>query len=111
MKSERRVAIPNFASGDLQELDERVKSMMEKTTKQKPNGTKMAYVYICSLCGKEGQGIAIRDHIESNHLEGVSIPCNFCEKTFRSRHMLANHTRKSHKDCKDNVAFISSSIF
>ena len=91
MNSERRVAIPNFASGDLQELDERVKSMMEKTTKQIPNGTKMAYVYICSLCGKEGQGIAIRDHIESNHLDGVSLPCNVCEKTFRSRMILRKH--------------------
>ena len=91
MNKERRVTIQNFESRNLQELDERVKSMMEKTTKQKQNGTKMAYVYICSLCGKEGQGIAIRDHIESNHLDGVSLPCNVCEKTFRSRMILRKH--------------------
>ena len=30
--NERRIAIPNFVSGDLQELDEKVKSMMEKST-------------------------------------------------------------------------------
>ena len=92
MKNERRIAIPNFVSGDLQELDEKVKSMMEKTTKQIPNGAqKMAYVYICKVCGKEGQGIAIRDHIEGNHLEGVSLPCNVCGKVYRSRASLRKH--------------------
>ena len=91
MNNERRVAIPNFVSGDLQELDEKVKSMMEKTNKQMPSGTKMAYVYICNVCGKEGAGIAIRDHIEAKHLEGVSLPCNLCEKTFRSRIVLRRH--------------------
>ena len=91
MNNERRVANQNVVSGDLQELDEKVKSLMEKTTKQMPNGTKMAYVYICSVCGKEGQGIAIRDHIEANHLEGVSLPCNLCEKTFRSRMIMRKH--------------------
>ena len=91
MNNERRVAIPNFVSGDLQELDEKVKSMMEKTNKQMPSGTKMAYVYICNVCGKEGAGIAIRDHIEAKHLEGVSLPCNHCEKTFRSRIVLRRH--------------------
>ena len=91
MNNERRVAVPNFVSGDLQELDEKVKSMMEKTNKQMPSGTKMAYVYICNVCGKEGAGIAIRDHIEAKHLEGVSLPCNHCEKTFRSRIVLRRH--------------------
>ena len=89
--NERRIAIPNFVSGDLQELDEKVKSLMEKTTKQIPNGTSHAYVYICKVCGKEGQGIAIRDHIEGNHLEGVSLPCNVCGKVFRSRCSLRKH--------------------
>ena len=91
IKNERRIAIPNFVSGDLQELDEKVKSMMEKTTNQVRSGTKMAYVYICTVCGKEGQGIAIRDHIEANHLEGVSLPCNVCGKFFRSRSSLRKH--------------------
>ena len=91
LNNERRLAIPNVLSGDLQELDEKVKSMMEKTNKQMPSGTKMAYVYICNVCGKEGAGIAIRDHIEAKHLEGVSLPCNHCEKTFRSRMVLRRH--------------------
>ena len=30
---------------------------------------------ICKMCGKEGVGIAIRDHIEANHLDGIALPC------------------------------------
>ena len=89
MNNERRVAIPNFLSGDLKELDEKVKSMMEKSQNLIPSGKKRAD--ICKVCGKEGEGIAIRDHIEANHLEGVSLPCNVCEKAFRSRMMLRKH--------------------
>ena len=87
--AERRVAIPNDLSGDLKELDEKVKSMMEKSQNRTSDGTKMAN--ICKVCGKEGQWVAIRDHIEANHLEGVSLPCNVCERTFRSRMILRKH--------------------
>ena len=52
MSIERRIAIPNFVSGDLQELDEKVKSMMEKSQNRTSDGTKMAK--ICKVCGKEG---------------------------------------------------------
>ena len=86
---ERRIAIPNFVSGDLKELDEKVKSLMEKSQNILPNRGRRAD--ICKVCGKEGEGIAIRDHIEANHLEGVSLPCNVCEKTFRSRIILRRH--------------------
>ena len=92
MNHERRIAISNFVSGDLQELDEKVKSMMEKSQNMAPNGRERAK--ICKICGKEGYGIAIRDHIEANHLEGVSLPCNGCGKDFRSRNNLRRHTCK-----------------
>ena len=89
MKNERRIAIPNFVSGDLQELDIKVKSMMETSQNLIPSGERKAK--ICKVCGKEGAGIAIRDHIEANHLEGVSLPCNVCQKAFRSRMILRKH--------------------
>ena len=78
---EQRISIQNFVTGDLQELDEKVKSMMEKSQNLDPSGKGRAR--ICRVCGKEGQSMTIRDHIESNHLEGVTLPCNICEKTFR----------------------------
>ena len=39
------IAIPNFVTGDLEELDEKVKSMMEMSQNVLPNGGK--------ICGKE----------------------------------------------------------
>ena len=89
MDIERRMAIPNLVSGDLQELDLKVKSMMETSQNLIPSGERKAK--ICKVCGKEGAGIAIRDHIEANHLEGVTLPCNACDKTFRSRTTLRRH--------------------
>ena len=47
----------------------------------------------CKVCGKEGMGSAIKDHIEANHIEGIVLPCNLCEKTFRSRKTLREHKR------------------
>ena len=77
--NENRIVVQNFESGNfLQELDEKVKSMMEKGENISSDGK--AKTKICKLCGKEGQSVAIRDHIEANHLEGVSLPCNLCEK-------------------------------
>ena len=88
---ERRLMIPNHASGDLQELDERVKSMMERSQSWIKNASRRVGANICKICGKEGAGIAIRDHIEANHLEGISLPCNICGKICRSRMLLRKH--------------------
>jgi len=82
----------NSSENLLAELDEKVKSMMEKSQNiiSLGNGqTRRASV--CKVCGKEGQIVAIRDHIEANHLEGIILPCNFCAKTFRSRSYLRRH--------------------
>ena len=89
------VAIPNNFSNDFKELDEKVNSMMKKSENLLPNGQRKAH--ICKVCGKEGMGNDIKKHIEANHLEGVSIPCNFCERTFRSRKSLREHNIKYHK--------------
>ena len=85
----------NYSATDLGELDEKVKSMMEKGHNSLPNRSEKASV--CKVCGKEGQWVAIRDHIEANHLEGISLPCNNCGKIFRSRLQLRKHR------CENNV--------
>ena len=82
---------------DVEKLDEKVKSMMTKSDNSISNGrqgfTKAA---ICTVCGKEGIATNIRNHIEANHLAGISIPCNVCETLFRSRDALGKHSRKHH---------------
>ena len=81
----------------MQELDEKVKSMIEKSEKKMPVGKQFHRVCLCKVCGKEGQYVAIRDHIEAKHLEGVSLACNQCEKRFRSRASLRMHKSVIHK--------------
>ena len=85
----------DYNATDLGELDEKVKSMMEKGHNTLPNRSEKASV--CKVCGKEGQWVAIRDHIEANHLEGISLPCNICGKIFKSRLQLRKHR------CENNV--------
>ena len=82
------LALPTYFSGDLEELEERVKSMMEKSQNKLPDGRKAD---VCKVCGKEDKTTNIKDHIEANHLEGIAIPCNLCNKTFRSRNGLRRH--------------------
>ena len=89
------VALPSGFSGDLRELDEKVKSMMEKTQSKTEVGGRM--LIVCKVCGKEGQHTQIRNHIEANHIEGTSIPCVHCEKTFRSRKAQECHKYNYHK--------------
>ena len=100
------VAISNQSSTDLQTLDEKVKSMMEKGQKmiivgKQVNGTPIqATSFICKVCGKEGPRVTIRDHIEANHLEGICITCDICDKTFTSRNTMSSHKSKVHRQIK-----------
>jgi len=77
---------------NVQDLDEQVNSMISRS-QNKVNGQQSRLAFTCTVCGKEGQNGSIKDHIEANHLEGVSIPCTSCEKTFRSRNALRQHIR------------------
>ena len=90
--SERSVALTTDKfSGGLKELDEKIKSMWKLTKKDGHSN------YICQICGKECRvNSQIRDHIEVNHIEGISHPCNICEKTFRSRGILWMHIHRKH---------------
>ena len=102
IKPSRELVISNQSGTDLQALDEKVKSMMEKGQRIIPNrekdrnGTQQPS-YICKVCGKEGRSKDIRDHIESNHLEGISIACDYCGNTLSSRNSLRLHKTRFHK--------------
>ena len=92
-ESDRTVAVSSIFSANIEELGERVKSMMGKSQNNLPDGQKAS---VCKVCGKEDKNQNIKDHIEANHLEGIVIPCNLCEKTFRSRQCLRQHKRQPH---------------
>ena len=76
---------------DLFELDEKIKSMMTSNDSILSGGIGKGRT--CKVCGKEGHRRTIMDHIEANHIDGVSHPCKFCNKTFRSRPSLIIHKK------------------
>ena len=94
--NDNKVAIQSSYSGDFDKLEEMVKSMMEKSESKHASGRQKADR--CKVCGKEGMGSAIKDHIEANHIEGIALPCNLCGKIFRSRNGLKLRNRCHHKN-------------
>ena len=82
-ETERKVIVPNDFSSDLDELEARVMSMMQKSENRLSDTYQNRRAYICKECGKQGFVAAIKDHIESNHLEGIRLPCTHCGKIFR----------------------------
>ena len=92
-KPDKSIIKEHLGSGNiLQELDEKVKSMMGETPNLISNGKQRART--CKVCGKEGHGMNIRDHIEVYHIAGISLPCNICERTFRSKSSLTFYMYK-----------------
>ena len=87
------IALPNNLSGNFENFDNSVRSMMQKTD----GGKGWRFGYACKVCGKEGQSINVQHHIEANHLEGFALPCNLCDKKSRSRNALQMHKRIFHK--------------
>ena len=71
------------------DLNDQIESMM-----MKQDG-----VWTCKACGKKSsQGKAVtRNHIESKHIDGISVPCGQCDKTFRSNNSFKMHIFKYHK--------------
>ena len=90
-REKTKVIIASNQSSDLAELDEMVKSMMEKSENKCGNPNENRKADRCKVCGKEGKGRDIKDHIDENHIDVIALPCNICEKTFRSRHSLRVH--------------------
>ena len=72
------------------------RGMAGRTAKPKGGGRCERRV-LCSVCGKEGAKKLIIDHIEINHIPGILLPCNICEKTFTNRNRLAVHKSRQHK--------------
>ena len=80
-------------SGDFQDLDEEINTMMTVGDYK----IKAKHVYTCNLCGKQGIKTNIKNHIEVNHITGLSFSCNLCEKSSASRPSLWEHKKRMHK--------------
>ena len=76
------------------ELDDKIKELIEKSGNTISGRERLSHT--CKVCGKEGQNSAIKEHIEANHLEGISISCNRCDKIHATRHALKQHITLCH---------------
>merc|ERR1712129_200013 len=88
------VAVTDYTV-NLDDLDDKIKSMLEVSEKRVPNQPSKK-VYICKVCGKEGQWGHISNHIEARHIIEVSHNCDICGKAAKSRTSLSMHKRKIH---------------
>ena len=77
-------------------LNQQVKSMMISSENADPRSQGRAR--ICKVCGKEGNRTVIMYHIEANHVTGISIPCELCGKSFKSRNSLIAHKSRQHRN-------------
>ena len=72
---------------DMAEVDEKIQQLMEKR-----DG-----IFHCKACVYTSRNrIHMKEHVE-RHIDGLSYPCQFCDKTFRSRNSLRNHLYNFHK--------------
>ena len=96
--NEKSLALVNDTTNntDLESLDKQVKSMMRLSDNTDPRNKKYGKARFCNVCGKEGSMADIMNHIEGNHISGISIPCDLCEKLCKSRNALRSHKSKKH---------------
>lgn len=75
---------------NIDELDSRINQEISRDT----NG-----YWQCGRCPKIAKNKGhIKEHFES-HIDGLSFPCEFCDKTCRSRMALRNHLYHKHRFC------------
>ena len=79
---------------DVDYLDNQIKSMITKTKRWAGPGK--GFLVSCNVCGKEGSYRQMPNHVESNHITGVSHSCNICGKTSRTRDGLRKHSDRDH---------------
>jgi len=83
----------SFSDLNTAEIDQKIEEHLVRTE----DGT-----YSCGFCGKAGnptlkswnQRQNMRNHVET-HMEGLSFPCQSCDKTFRSRNAASAHKSRN----------------
>jgi hypothetical protein len=90
--AERTIAVKSNS----RDLDQQIQALIVAI----PQADGQEKTYACQVCGKQfsPKNLShLRDHIETLHIDGLAHPCNFCEKTFRSRNSLRLHTYHNHR--------------
>ena len=93
------VAMANYTEpAELHNVDEKVKSMMKFCGNRASNKKRMS---MCKVCGKEATWSGIRNHIETNHITGVSYACDICGIVVsKSRKGVGRHKARAHVNLK-----------
>ena len=82
------VVAGSFSDLNTEEINQKIEEYLVRAE----DGT-----YSCGACGKAGTHLGdMRKHMET-HMEGLSFPCQSCDKTFRSRNSLNFHKSKYHR--------------
>ena len=81
---ERIISVESASYDSIEDLDQKVEEMIEKLA----DGSNK-----CITCGKVSKNRGhMKEHVEV-HFDGLSFPCQYCWKSFRSRHSLRTHIR------------------
>ena len=92
LKEEYRRSDPNaiekvVSLTDMAEVDDKIEQLMEMRDGR----------HHCLACDYSSQNKGhTKEHVE-RHIDGLSYPCQYCEKTFRSRSSLRVHKTNFHK--------------
>ena len=86
-----------YIDADQQNLDQQIQSMITKSDISTGNG--QGKLATCNICGKQASFHSMANHVEANHITGVSHSCEVCGKTSRSVHGLRQHKTKYHINC------------
>ena len=89
--------IDHKVSAQLKQLDVQIESLMIPTDQVDHKGYKL---WKCTACLRELAESHMKDHIEANHLEGVSHSCVICGKNSRSKNALRMHKYSKHEDSR-----------
>ena len=81
VQKEKIISVQSFQFENIEELDMKIEEMMERQSDGK---------YLCLTCGKLARKVHLKEHVEI-HIDGLSFPCQFCNKSFRLRNTFRRH--------------------
>ena len=79
-------SVKTVSLNDMSEVDAKIEQLMERREGR----------HHCRACEYSSSNTGhLKEHVEI-HIEGLSYACQFCDKTFRSRNVLRNHSNRNH---------------